>query len=122
MSPFHALCLPAGLAFPEPFAVTRSDTCTIRYPDTVLDIVEPHQPPYSLIFPGPTLTTFPQQSLVASAALPELRELLGPRPFPVLGGRCGGEGGSHTWGTFWVDPPFPPHSPPPFCCGTCRPT
>ncbi|NXA77256.1 KRCL protein, partial [Thryothorus ludovicianus] len=126
MSPFHDLCLPAGLACPEPFAVTRSDTCVIRYPDTVVDIVEPDFPPYSLIFPGPTLTTFPQQSLVGSTALPELRELLGPRAFPALRGRCAPARGGPTWGDFWGsgcwNPPFPPHSPPPFCCGTCRPT
>ncbi|NWV33692.1 KRFJ protein, partial [Grantiella picta] len=86
MSPFHELCLPPGLACPEPFAVTRNDTCVIRYPDTVVDIVEPDHPPYSLIYPGPTLTTFPQQTIVGSTALLDVGKLLG---FHGFRGRCG---------------------------------
>ncbi|NXC98549.1 KRCL protein, partial [Certhia familiaris] len=94
MSPFHERCLPAGLACPEPFAVTRCDTCVIKYPDTVVDIVEPDMPPYSVIYPGPTLTTFPQQTLVGSTGLPHLRDLLCPQAFRGFGGRCaGGSGG-----------------------------
>ncbi|NXS26384.1 KRFJ protein, partial [Pomatostomus ruficeps] len=85
-SPF---CLPPGLACPEPFAVTRSDTCVLRYPDTVVDIAEPEQPPYSVIFPGPTLTTFPQQTLVASTALLEFQRFLGSLGSPGFRGRCG---------------------------------
>ncbi|NWH90229.1 KRFJ protein, partial [Aegithalos caudatus] len=117
MSPFHECCLPPGLACPEPFAVTRSDTCVIRYPDTVVDIVEPDMPPYSVIYPGPTLTTFPQQTLVGSTALLDIRNLLGSLGF---GGRCGL--GSGVKAGFSFSDAFPPHSSRLFSCGTCRPT
>uniref|UniRef100_A0A8C5IVD3 Keratin n=1 Tax=Junco hyemalis TaxID=40217 RepID=A0A8C5IVD3_JUNHY len=80
-------CLPAGLACPEPFAVTRNETCVIKYPDTVVDIVEPDFPPYSVIYPGPTLTTFPQQTLVGSTALLDIRNFLGSQGFLGFGGR-----------------------------------
>ncbi|NXS03665.1 KRFJ protein, partial [Oxylabes madagascariensis] len=89
MSPFHGCCLPPGLACPEPFAVTRNETCVIKYPDTVVDIVEPDQPPYSVIYPGPTLTTFPQQTVVGTTALLDIRNLLGSRGCLGFGGRCG---------------------------------
>ncbi|NWT78141.1 KRFJ protein, partial [Lanius ludovicianus] len=78
-----------GLACPEPFAVTCSATCVIQYPDTVVDIVEPHLPPYSVIYPGPTLTTFPQHTLVGSTALLDLQRFLGTRGPQGFGGRCG---------------------------------
>ncbi|XP_027525314.1 feather keratin Cos2-2-like [Corapipo altera] len=77
MSPFQECCLP-GLQCPEPFAVTCNETCVIQYPDTVVDIVEPHQPPYSLIYPGPRLTTFPQHTIVGSTIL-DVRSFLGAR-------------------------------------------
>ncbi|XP_063277268.1 feather beta keratin-like [Prinia subflava] len=87
MSPFHEFCLPPGLACPEPFAVTRNETCVIKYPDTVVDIVEPDMPPYSVIYPGPTLTTFPQQTVVGSTALLDIQNLLGSRGYPGFGGQ-----------------------------------
>ncbi|NXM23945.1 KRFJ protein, partial [Oxyruncus cristatus] len=68
-----------GLMCPEPFAVTSNETCVIKYPDTVVDIVEPNQPPYSLIYPGPTLTTFPQHTIVGSTGLVDVRSFLGAR-------------------------------------------
>ncbi|NWY63708.1 KRFJ protein, partial [Erithacus rubecula] len=105
MSPFHECCLPPGLACPEPFAVTRNETCVIKYPDTVVDIVEPDLPPYSVIYPGPTLTTFPQQTLVGSTALLDIRNLLGPRGFPGFGGTCalGSLWGAGSWSPLGVD-------------------
>ncbi|NXK92467.1 KRFJ protein, partial [Formicarius rufipectus] len=81
-------CLP-GLVCPEPFAVTSNETCVIKYPDTVVDIVEPHHPPYSLIYPGPTLTTFPQQTIVGSGALVDVRSFLGARGPLGFGGMFG---------------------------------
>ncbi|NWI45376.1 KRFJ protein, partial [Picathartes gymnocephalus] len=128
MSPFHECCLPAGLAWPEPFAVTRSDTCVIKYPDTVVDIVEPDLPPYSVIYPGPTLTTFPQQTVVGSTALLDIRKLLlAPQGSLGFGGRCalgslGANAGLSSWGAGSSNRPFPPHLSRLFCCGTCRPT
>ncbi|NXI28094.1 KRFJ protein, partial [Sterrhoptilus dennistouni] len=83
-------CLPPGLVCPEPFAVTRNETCVIKYPDTVVDIAEPDMPPYSVIYPGPTLTTFPQQTVVGTTALLDIRNLLG---FHGFGGRFGSGSG-----------------------------
>ncbi|NXP66821.1 KRCL protein, partial [Chloropsis cyanopogon] len=88
MSPFHECCLPGGLACPETFTVTRSTTCVIKYPDTVVDIVKPNRPPYSVIYPGPTLTTFPQQTLVGSTGLPEIRSIMASQGFHGIGGTC----------------------------------
>ncbi|NXI17618.1 KRFJ protein, partial [Irena cyanogastra] len=123
MSPFHECCLPSGLACPETFTVTRSNTCTIKYPDTVVDIVKPNMPPYSVIYPGPTLTTFPQQTLVGSTALPDIRNFLGSQGFHGFGGRCAlGWGASASFlGCLGSFNPFLPHLYL-LCCGTCRPT
>ncbi|NXH18739.1 KRFD protein, partial [Bucco capensis] len=71
-----------GLLCPEPFAITSNETCVIKYPDSRVDIVEPDCPPYSLIYPGPTLTTFPQQTLVGSTALGDLRNFLASKGSP----------------------------------------
>ncbi|TRZ12581.1 hypothetical protein HGM15179_014503 [Zosterops borbonicus] len=76
MSPFHDFHLPPDLLCPEPFAVTRNETCVIKYPDTVVDVTEPDMPPCWVIYPGPTLTTFPQQTLVATTALLDINNLL----------------------------------------------
>ncbi|NXJ72572.1 KRFB protein, partial [Rostratula benghalensis] len=88
MSPYEC-CLPPGLICPEPFALTSNETCVIKYPDTIVDIVEPDMPPYSVIYPGPTLTTFPQQTIVGSTALFDTRNLLGFQGSPRFGGTCG---------------------------------
>ncbi|NXB76930.1 KRFJ protein, partial [Donacobius atricapilla] len=120
MSPFHEFFLPTALACPEPFAVTRNETCVVKYPDTVVDIVEPELPPYSVIYPGPTLTTFPQQTVVGSTALLDIRNLLGARGFLGFGGRCGPGWGVDAAFSFFDA--FPPRSSQLFCCGTCRPT
>ncbi|NXH44266.1 KRFJ protein, partial [Dicaeum eximium] len=101
MSPFHECCLPPGLVCPEPFAVTRNETCVIKYPDTVVDIVEPDLPPYSVIYPGPTLTTFPQQTVVGSTALLDIRNFLSSQGFHGFGGRCGLDWGVNAGVSFW---------------------
>ncbi|NXE16986.1 KRFJ protein, partial [Lophotis ruficrista] len=89
MSPYNECCLPPGVTCPEPFAVTSSDTCVIKYPDTIVDIVDPDSPPYSVIYPGPTLTTFPQQTIVGSTALFDVRNLLSSRGPLGFRGACG---------------------------------
>ncbi|NWH27178.1 KRFJ protein, partial [Grus americana] len=78
-----------GVICPEPFALTSNETCVIKYPDTVVDIVDPDLPPYSVIYPGPTLTTFPQQTIVGSTALFDIRNLLGSRGSHGFRGMCG---------------------------------
>ncbi|NWH71959.1 KRFJ protein, partial [Piaya cayana] len=78
-----------GVACPEPFAVTSNETCVIKYPDTIVDIAEPDFPPYSVIYPGPTLTTFPQQTLVGTTALFDIRNLFNSRGSLGFRGMCG---------------------------------
>ncbi|NXI64284.1 KRFJ protein, partial [Anseranas semipalmata] len=78
-----------GVVCPEPFALTSNETCVIKYPDTIVDIVDPDSPPYSMIYPGPTLTTFPQQTIVGSTALFDIGNLLGSRGSLGFGGMCG---------------------------------
>ncbi|NXC47528.1 KRFJ protein, partial [Penelope pileata] len=78
-----------GVRCPEPFALTSSETCVIKYPDTIVDIVDPDSPPYSVIYPGPTLTTFPQQTIVGTTALFDVGNLLGSRGSLGFRGMCG---------------------------------
>ncbi|NXL67614.1 KRFJ protein, partial [Chordeiles acutipennis] len=78
-----------GVICPEPFALTSNETCVIKYPDTIVDIVDPDSPPYSVIYPGPILTTFPQQTIVGSTALFDIRNLLDSRGFHGFRGMCG---------------------------------
>ncbi|NXP78373.1 KRFJ protein, partial [Ramphastos sulfuratus] len=78
-----------GVLCPEPFALTSNEVCVVKYPDTKVDILDPDLPPYSVIYPGPTLTTFPQQTIVGSTALFDIRNLLGSRGSPGLGDVCG---------------------------------
>ncbi|NWI58211.1 KRSC protein, partial [Calyptomena viridis] len=75
-----------GLMCPQPFAVTSNETCVVKYPDTVVNVAEPDMLPFSLIYPGPTLTTFPQQTLVGSSALLDTRSFLDSQ------GSCGCRG------------------------------
>ncbi|NWI85238.1 KRFJ protein, partial [Pitta sordida] len=123
MSPFHECCLP-GLMCPEPFTVTSNQTCVLKYPDTVVDIVEPDHPPYSVIYPGPTLTTFPQQTIVGSTALVDMRSFLASRGHHGFRGRFG-FGAPLMLGLSFSDAgnfnPFPPHLSQLFCYRTCRP-
>ncbi|NXJ86658.1 KRFJ protein, partial [Trogon melanurus] len=100
MSPFTDCCLPPGVICPEPFALTSSETCVVKYPDTVVDIVEPDLPPYSVIYPGPTLTTFPQQTIVGSTALFDIRKCAGARGSPGFGDLCGSGLGFPETGNF----------------------
>ncbi|NXF89688.1 KRFJ protein, partial [Eubucco bourcierii] len=74
-----------GVLCPEPFALTSNEVYVVKYPDTKVDILDPDLPPYSVIYPGPTLTTFPQHTIVGSTALFDIRNLLGSRGSPGLG-------------------------------------
>ncbi|NWV02665.1 KRFJ protein, partial [Ptilonorhynchus violaceus] len=78
-----------GLACPEPFAVTSNEPCVIKYPDRVVDVVGPDLCPYAVIYPGPTLTTFPQQTIVGSTPLFDVRNFLGSGGSHGFRGRCG---------------------------------
>ncbi|NXY89639.1 KRFJ protein, partial [Alcedo cyanopectus] len=124
MSPYNECCLPEGALCPKPFTLTSSETCVIKYPDTIVDIVEPNSPPYSVIYPGPTLTTFPQQTLVGTTALFNNRNLLcsggspGFRDVCGSGTACNSALPGHDAGNFNS---FPPHMPKQLCCRTFRP-
>ncbi|NXE57925.1 KRFJ protein, partial [Casuarius casuarius] len=78
-----------GVICPEPFALTSNETCVTKYPDTIVDIADPNSPPRSVIYPGPILTTFPQQTIVGSTALFDLGSLLGSRGSLGFRGLCG---------------------------------
>lgn len=124
MSPYDECCLPPGVVCPEPFALTSNETCVIKYPDTIVDIVEPDSPPYSVIYPGPTLTTFPQQTIVGSTALFDIGNLLGSRGSLGFRGMCG-SGTSCNSGLPFFDTgncnTLSPHFSKPFNYRTCRP-
>ncbi|NWX52351.1 KRFJ protein, partial [Steatornis caripensis] len=125
MSPYNECCLPPGVICPEPFALTSNKTCVIKYPDTIVDIVDPDLPPYSVIYPGPTLTSFPQQTIVGSTALINTRNLLcssgshGFRGTCCSGTVCNSGLSFYDTGNF---NPFSPHLSKPFCYTICRPT
>ncbi|KFP07609.1 KRFJ protein, partial [Oreotrochilus melanogaster] len=89
MSPYNECCLPPGLVCPEPFAFTTNETCVVKYPDTIVDIVDPDSPPYSVIYPGPILTSFPQQTIVGSTALFDVKNLFASRGSLGFRGLCG---------------------------------
>ncbi|NXG42231.1 KRFJ protein, partial [Psilopogon haemacephalus] len=78
-----------GMLCPKPFAITSNELCVVKCPDTRVDILDPDSPPYSVIYPGPTLTTFPQKTIVGSTPLFDIRNLLGSRGSPGLGDVCG---------------------------------
>ncbi|NWX11054.1 KRFJ protein, partial [Caloenas nicobarica] len=125
MSPYNECCLPPGVACPEPFAITSNETCVIKYPDTIVDIVDPDVPPYSVIYPGPTLTTFPQQTIVGSTVLFDIRNFLSSRGSFEFRAVCG-SGTACKSGLPFSDAgncnPFSAHLSQPFCYKTGRPT
>ncbi|XP_054507238.1 claw keratin-like [Agelaius tricolor] len=63
-----SLCVPScGVATPAPLADTCNEPCVRQCPDSTVVI----QPPASVVtFPGPILSSFPQQSAVGSAGAP----------------------------------------------------
>ncbi|NXP26648.1 KRCL protein, partial [Scytalopus superciliaris] len=86
-----SLCVPScGVATPAPLADTSNEPCVRQCPDSTVVI----QPPASVVtFPGPILSSFPQQSVVGSAGVPAVGGGFGGS----FGGR-GGYGGSGGFG------------------------
>ncbi|XP_064588394.1 claw keratin-like [Zonotrichia leucophrys gambelii] len=80
-------CVPTcGVATPTPLADTSNQACVRQCPDSTVVI----QPPASVVtFPGPILSSFPQQSAVGSAGAPFIGG-----GFGGSSGRRGGSGGS----------------------------
>ncbi|XP_074385605.1 claw keratin-like isoform X2 [Zonotrichia albicollis] len=101
-----SLCVPScGVATPAPLADTCNEPCVRQCPDSTVVI----QPPASVItFPGPILSSFPQQSAVGSAGAPYVGAgsggAFGSRGgyggYGALGGYggYGGRGGYGGWG------------------------
>ncbi|NXV05802.1 KRCL protein, partial [Cettia cetti] len=83
-------CVPSscGVATPAPLADTRNEPCVRQCPDSTVLI----QPPASVVtFPGPILSSFPQQSTVGSAGAPYVSGGFGGSA--GRGGSSGGSGG-----------------------------
>ncbi|XP_064588553.1 claw keratin-like isoform X2 [Zonotrichia leucophrys gambelii] len=101
-----SLCVPTcGVATPAPLADTCNEPCVRQCPDSTVVI----QPPASVVtFPGPILSSFPQQSAVGSAGAPYVGAgsggAFGSRGgyggYGALGGYggYGGRGGYGGWG------------------------
>ncbi|XP_074385604.1 uncharacterized protein LOC141725583 isoform X1 [Zonotrichia albicollis] len=95
-----SLCVPScGVATPAPLADTCNEPCVRQCPDSTVVI----QPPASVItFPGPILSSFPQQSAVGSAGAPYVGAgsggAFGSRGGYGGYGALGGYGGYGGWG------------------------
>ncbi|XP_064588617.1 claw keratin-like isoform X1 [Zonotrichia leucophrys gambelii] len=95
-----SLCIPTcGVATPAPLADTCNEPCVRQCPDSTVVI----QPPASVItFPGPILSSFPQQSAVGSAGAPYVGAgsggAFGSRGGYGGYGALGGYGGYGGWG------------------------
>ncbi|NXB75763.1 KRCL protein, partial [Donacobius atricapilla] len=83
-----SLCVPScGVATPAPLADTCNEPCVRQCPDSTVVI----QPPASVVtFPGPILSSSPQQSAVGSAGAPYVGS--------GAGGAFGNRGGYGGWG------------------------
>ncbi|NWH72043.1 KRCL protein, partial [Piaya cayana] len=86
-----SLCAPScGVATPAPLADSCNEPCVRQCPDSTVVI----QPPASVVtFPGPILSSFPQQSVVGSAGAPIVAG--------SYGGSYGGRGGYGGYGGSW---------------------
>ncbi|XP_062453957.1 scale keratin-like [Rhea pennata] len=64
----YDLCVPhTGIACPQPLADSRNELCAQQCPDSTALI---QLPPVVVTFPGPILSSFPQQSVVGSSGAP----------------------------------------------------
>ncbi|NXF79679.1 KRSC protein, partial [Sclerurus mexicanus] len=57
----------SGVACPQPLADTGNEPCVRQCPDSTT-MIQP--PPVVVTFPGPILSSFPQESVVGSAGVP----------------------------------------------------
>ncbi|XP_068030943.1 claw keratin-like [Anomalospiza imberbis] len=94
-----SLCVPScGVATPAPLADSSNEPCVRQCPDSTVVI----QPPASVVtFPGPILSSFPQQSVVGSAGAPYVGAGSGGAFGSRAGyGALGGLGGFGGYGGF----------------------
>ncbi|KAM9368417.1 scale keratin-like [Phaethornis superciliosus] len=110
-----------GVAVPQPIAESCNELCARQCPDSSA-FIQP--PPVVVTFPGPILSSFPQQAVVGSAGAPAFGGSLG------LGGLYGagatqGSGGLCTFGRPYASPALGPYVLPRYSkkiwdtCGPC---
>ncbi|XP_061866143.1 scale keratin-like [Colius striatus] len=116
------LCPPkASVAVPQPIAESCNELCARQCPDSTA-FIQP--PPVVVTFPGPILSSFPQQAVVGSSGAPAFGGSLG------LGGLYGagatlGSGGLCTFGRAYAAPACSPCTVPRYSkklwdtCGPC---
>ncbi|XP_053906787.1 scale keratin-like [Cuculus canorus] len=101
----YDLCPPkTGVAVPQPIAESCNELCARQCPDSTA-FIQP--PPVVVTFPGPILSSFPQQAVVGSSGAPAFGGNLG------LGGLYGagatlGSGGLCTPARPYVSPACSP--------------
>lgn len=101
----YDLCPPkTGVAVPQPIAESCNELCARQCPDSTA-FIQP--PPVVVTFPGPILSSFPQQAVVGSSGAPAFGGSLG------LGGLYGagatqGSGGLCTFGRPYASPACSP--------------
>ncbi|KFP84496.1 Scale keratin, partial [Apaloderma vittatum] len=78
-----------GVARPQPLADSCNEPCVRQCPDST-PLIQP--PPVVVTFPGPTLSSFPQQAVVGSSGAPVLGGYEGYGSYLGYGG-LGGYGG-----------------------------
>ncbi|XP_065604983.1 scale keratin-like [Cyrtonyx montezumae] len=97
----YDLCPPkTSVAVPQPIAESCNELCARQCPDSTA-FIQP--PPVVVTFPGPILSSFPQQAVVGSSGAPAFGGSLG------LGGLYGagatqGSGGLCTFGRPYTSP------------------
>ncbi|XP_026719707.1 scale keratin-like [Athene cunicularia] len=118
----YDLCPPkSGVAVPQPIAESCNELCARQCPDSSA-FIQP--PPVVVTFPGPILSSFPQQAVVGSSGAPAFGGNLG------LGGLYGagatlGSGGLCTFGRPYASPACSPCALPRYSrklwdtCGPC---
>ncbi|KAM9515183.1 uncharacterized protein ACIB01_018644 [Guaruba guarouba] len=89
-----------GVARPQPLADTYNEPCVRQCPDTTT-VIQP--PPVVVTFPGPILSSFPQDSVVGSSGAPVLEGYGGLGGYGSLGYGgygYGGYGGLYGYGGY----------------------
>ncbi|XP_010211915.1 PREDICTED: scale keratin-like, partial [Tinamus guttatus] len=97
-----------GIAVPQPIADSCNELCARQCPDSTA-LIQP--PPVVVTFPGPILSSFPQQAVVGSSGAPAFGGSLG------LGGLYGagatlGSGGLCSFGRPYAAPACGPYPVP----------
>ncbi|XP_066194207.1 scale keratin-like [Sylvia atricapilla] len=116
------LCPPrTGVAVPQPIAESCNELCARQCPDSSA-LIQP--PPVVVTFPGPILSSFPQQAVVGSSGAPAfggslgLGSLYGAGATQASGGLC-------TFGRAYAAPTCSPCALPRYTkklwdtCGPC---